>query len=169
LRPRVENGSRGEVTRIGRDGTVTLTLDGSEREITLTGKDIDSLRLAYAQPVYRQQGATVERSVVLTGGWQTSKESAYVQATRARHGTDWYLARDQLGEEGQDPDRIVRLANRMSDSRAHRPSIAYRETTDLARDPTVDPLRTNDLASQLTQSDQRQEPDLSDLEIDLGR
>ncbi len=26
--------------------------------------------------------------------WQTSKETAYVQATRARHGTDWYLARD---------------------------------------------------------------------------
>jgi hypothetical protein len=30
---------------------------------------------------------------VLTGGWQTSKETAYVQATRARKGTDWYLAR----------------------------------------------------------------------------
>ena len=28
---------------------------------------------------------------VLTGGWQTSKETAYVQATRARHGTDWHL------------------------------------------------------------------------------
>jgi hypothetical protein len=167
--PRVENGSRGEVTRIGRDGTVTLALDGSDREITLKGSDIDSLRLAYAQHVYRQQGATVERSVVLTGGWQTSKESAYVQATRARHGTDWHLARDQLGEEGQDPDRIVRFADRMSDSREHTPSMAYRETTDLAWDPTVDPLRTNDLASQLTQSDQRQEPDLSDLEIDLGR
>ena len=40
--------------------------------------------LAYAQHVYRQQGATVDRSVVLTGGWQTSKETAYVQATRAR-------------------------------------------------------------------------------------
>ena len=39
---------------------------------------------AYAQHVYRQQGATVDRSVVVTGGWQTSKESAYVEATRAR-------------------------------------------------------------------------------------
>jgi hypothetical protein len=42
---------------------------------------------------------------VLTGGWQTSKETAYVEATRARHGTDWYIARDELGDEGQDPTR----------------------------------------------------------------
>ena len=129
--------------------SVTLTLDGSEREIALAGKDIDSLRLAYAQHVYRQQGATVERSVVLTGGWQTSKESVYVQATRARHGTDWHLARDQLGDEGQDPDRIMRLADRMGDSRAHTPSIAYRETTDPEWDPTLDPLRLRHLAPEL--------------------
>jgi ATP-dependent exoDNAse (exonuclease V) alpha subunit len=84
---------------------MTLALDGSGREITLTGKEIDSLRLAYAQHVYCQQGATVERSIVLTGGWQTSKESAYVQATRARNGTDWHIARDQLGRRTR-PDRI---------------------------------------------------------------
>ncbi len=167
--PRVENGSRGEVTRIGRDRTVTLTLDGSEREIKLQAKEIDSLRLAYAQHVYRQQGATVERSVVLTGGWQTSKESAYVQATRARHGTDWYLARNQLGEEGQDPDRITRLADRMSDSRAHTPSIAYRETSDPEWDPTLDPLRTNDEVPHMGWLDQTQEPEMPDIEVGLER
>ena len=77
---------------------MTVTLDGSQRRIQLAGEDLESLRLAYAQHVYRQQGATVERSVVLTGGWQTSKETAYVEATRARHGTDWFIARDDLGE-----------------------------------------------------------------------
>jgi hypothetical protein len=167
--PRVENGSRGEVTRISRDGTVTLALDGSRREITLAGSDIDSLRLAYAQHVYRQQGATVERSVVLTGGWQTSKESAYVQATRARHGTDWHLARDQLGEEGQDPDRIVRLAERMGDSRTHTPSIAYRETSDPEWDPTHDPLRTADEVPHMGWIDQAQEPEMPDTEVGLER
>jgi conjugative relaxase-like TrwC/TraI family protein len=167
--PRVENGSRAEVTRIGRDGTVTLTLDGSEREINLAGKDIDSLRLAYAQHVYRQQGATVERSVVLTGGWQTSKESAYVQATRARHGTDWYLARDQLGEEGQDPDRIVRLADRMSDSRAHTPSMAYREMSDPAWDPTRDPLRTDEMIQDLDKLTHETEREAPDLAMDIER
>jgi hypothetical protein len=128
------------VTRIGRDGIVTLTLDGSDREITLAGNDIDSLRLAYAQHVYRQQGATVERSVVLTGGWQTSKESAYVQATRARHDTHWHLARDQLGEEGQDPERITRLAKRMTHSRAPTPSVIHREIPGPSWDPSRDPL-----------------------------
>jgi hypothetical protein len=166
---RVENGSRGEVTRIGLDGTVTLTLDGSEREIALAGKEIDSLRLAYAQHVYRQQGATVERSVVLTGGWQTSKESAYVQATRARRGTDWFLARDQLGEEGQDPDRIVRFANRMDESRAHTPSIAYREASDRDWDPTLDPLRTADEVPQMGWIDQAQEPETPDIEVGWER
>jgi ATP-dependent exoDNAse (exonuclease V) alpha subunit len=161
--PRVENGSRGEVTRIGRDGTVTLTLDGSEREITLAGKDIDSLRLAYAQHVYRQQGATFERSVVLTGGWQTSKESAYVQATRARHGTDWHLARDQLGEEGHDPDRITRLAHRMSTSRAHEPSITYQETWD----PPVDPLRDHERTLPFASSNHVRERD-AEHEIEIG-
>jgi hypothetical protein len=138
---RVENGTRGEVTDISGDRTVTLALDGSGRTVRLVDEDVESLRLAYAQHVYRQQGATVDRAVVLTGSWQTSKETAYVQATRARHGTDWHLARDQLGEEGQDPDRITRLAQRMSNSQLQTPSIDYRELPDRAWSPTRDPLR----------------------------
>jgi ATP-dependent exoDNAse (exonuclease V) alpha subunit len=138
---RVENGTRGEVTDISHDRTITLTLDGSGRTLRLADEDIESLRLAYAQHVYRQQGATVDRAVVLTGGWQTSKETAYVQATRARHGTDWHLGRDQLGEEGQDPDRITRLAQRMTNSRLQPPSIDYRELPGTAWNPSRDPLR----------------------------
>ncbi|MGH2911639.1 MAG: ATP-dependent DNA helicase [Solirubrobacteraceae bacterium] len=162
--PRVENGTRGEITNIRRDGTLTLTLDGSGREIMLAGKEIDSLRLAYAQHVYRQQGATAERSVVLTGGWQTSKESAYVQATRARNGTDWYLARDQLGQEGQDPDRINRLAERMSQSQEHTPSIAYQETWD----PTLNPLHDRELVLGFDLPEREQGRNATDHEIELG-
>jgi conjugative relaxase-like TrwC/TraI family protein len=73
---RIENGTRGEITDISPDRTITLTVDGSGRTLQLTGEDAESLRLAYAQHVYRQQGATVDRAVVLTGGWQTSKETA---------------------------------------------------------------------------------------------
>ncbi len=116
-------------------------MDGSGRTLQLAGEDVESLRLAYAQHVYRQQGATVDHAVVLTGGWQTSKETAYVQATRARHGTDWHLARDQLGEEGHDPDRITRFAQRMSNSRLQAPSIDYHERPDTAWNPSRDPLR----------------------------
>lgn len=138
--PRVENGTRGEITHIDQDGTVAVTIDGSERQLRIGRRDADSLRLAYAQHVYRQQGATVERSIVLTGGWQTSRESAYVQATRARKGTDWYIARDQLGMYGQDPERIQRLARQMSNSRLRTPSVEY-ELHDNAFDPSRAPLR----------------------------
>jgi ATP-dependent exoDNAse (exonuclease V) alpha subunit len=127
--PRVENGTRGQVSSIHERG-VTVTLDGSQRKVQLAGEDLDSLRLAYAQHVYRQQGATVERSIVLTGSWQTSKETAYVEATRARHGTDWFIARDDLGNEGHDTDRITRLAQQMCNSRAQTPSLAHPELPD---------------------------------------
>jgi ATP-dependent exoDNAse (exonuclease V) alpha subunit len=127
--PRVENGTREQVSAIHERG-VTITIDGSQRKIRLAGEDLASLRLAYAQHVYRQQGGTVERSVVLTGGWQTSKETAYVEATRARHGTDWFIARDDLGNEGQDAGRITRLAQQMCNSRTKTPSLAYPELPD---------------------------------------
>ncbi len=127
--PRVENGTRGEVSAVHKRG-VTITLDGSQRRVQLAGEDLDSLRLAYAQHVHRQQGATVERSIVLTGGWQTSKETAYVEATRARHGTDWFIARDDLGTEGQDAARVTRLAQKMCNSRTKSPSLAHPELPD---------------------------------------
>jgi conjugative relaxase-like TrwC/TraI family protein len=138
--PRIENGTRGQVTHVHEHG-VTLTLDGSGRRVQLASEHLDSLRLAYAQHVYRQQGATVNRSIVVTGGWQTSKETAYVEATRARHGTDWYIARDQLGDEGRDADRIKRLAQNMSHSRRQTPSLAYREATNVGWQSSRDPLR----------------------------
>ncbi len=120
---------------------MTVTIDGSRRKVRLASEDLDSLRLAYAQHVYRQQGATVERSVVLTGGWQTSKETAYVEATRARHGIDWYIARDDLGAEGQDATRITRLAQQMCNSRAQTPSLAHPEQASPGWTPSRDPLR----------------------------
>ena len=167
--PRVENGTRGQVTNIDKEGTLTLTLDGSDRRLQLARREAESLRLAYAQHVYRQQGATVDRSVVLTGGWQTSRESAYVQATRARHGTDWYLARDQLGEEGQDPNRITRLAQRMTQSRIQPPSTLHREITDGAWNPTRDPLHLSRLSPHLGQLLRTRTPDTAEHDIERGR
>jgi conjugative relaxase-like TrwC/TraI family protein len=127
-KPRVENGTRGEIVGLA-ERRATVILDGSQRQVQLYGEQLDSLRLAYAQHVYRQQGATVERTIVLTGGWQTSKETAYVEATRARHGADWYIAREQLGEDGQDSGRISRVADLMRGSRRQMPSVAYRDAS----------------------------------------
>jgi conjugative relaxase-like TrwC/TraI family protein len=137
--PRVENGSRGQITSISDKGVVTVQLDGSGRTVTLAGEDREALRLGYAQHIYRQQGATVERAVVLTGGWQTSKESSYVQASRARKGTEWHLAREELGSEGTDLDRIERLAKKMRSSRSQTPSVEYETVAELGEqlDPAL--------------------------------
>jgi ATP-dependent exoDNAse (exonuclease V) alpha subunit len=167
--PRVENGTRGRVTNIDQKGTLTLTLDGSDRRLQLARHDAESLRLVYAQHVYRQQGATVDRSVVLTGGWQTSKETAYVQATRAHQGTDWYLARDQLGEEGQDPDRITRLAGRMNQSRTRTPSVLHREIPGSSGDPSRDPLRLSRLIPHVGKLMRTTARDAPDRDIGRGR
>lgn len=43
------------------------------------------------------------------------------------HGTEWFVARDDLGAEGQDADRIMRLASHMRASRAQTPTLEYRE------------------------------------------
>jgi len=158
--PRVENGTRGQVSAI-HDRGVTVTLDGSQRRVQLADKDLESLRLAYAQHVYRQQGATVDRAIVLTGGWQTSKETAYVEATRARQGTNWFIAREDLGEEGQDAGRITRLAQKMTNSRAQTPSLAYPERLDPGWAPSHNPLRLRSALSPtrwLTRASTRDSP-----------
>ncbi len=107
---------------------VSIRTDGA-REITVSGEDLENVRLSYAQHVYRQQGATVDRSIVVTGGWQTSQEGAYVQASRAREGTDWHVAREDLGTEGIDAERVTRLSETMRASRAQIPSIVYHAIT----------------------------------------
>ncbi len=127
---RIENGARGEVLDISDTGEVLVQFDVTGQWRTLAGDDLARLRLGYAQHIHRAQGATVTRTLVVTGGWQTSKEPAYVEASRARQGTDWYVARQDLGVEGHDTDRIKRLAQNMSRSHAQKPSLAYPELPD---------------------------------------
>src|SRR5664280_3027464 len=128
--PRIENGERGEVVGIGRGGEVLIEFDLTGERRTFAGEDLARVRLGYAQHIHRAQGATVTRTLVVTGGWQTSKEPAYVEASRARRGTDWFVSRDDLGTEGHDSDRIARLAQSMSRSHAQTPSLAYPELPD---------------------------------------
>jgi ATP-dependent exoDNAse (exonuclease V) alpha subunit len=169
-RPRVENGARGQVARINEDDcSLTIRLDGSGRELRFAGEDLENLRLAYAQHVYRQQGATVERSVVVTGGWQTSRETAYVQASRARRGTEWLLAREELGLEGQDDRRVEQLAAKMRNSQARTPSLALRERPAPEWEPGREPLGLRGLPSPadwLLRPGRRATPDRS---VDRGR
>jgi len=127
---RIENGSQGEVLKITPAGEALIEFDVTGRQRTLTGEDLARVRLGYAQHIHRAQGATVTRSLVVTGGWQTSKEPAYVEASRAREGTTWFVSREDLGTEGQDSDRIQRLAAGMRRSHAQTPSLAHPELPD---------------------------------------
>ena len=131
---RIENGERGEVLAIESSGAALIEFDSGARR-SFAGEELEHVRLGYAQHIHRAQGATVTRTLVVTGGWQTSKEPAYVEASRARRGTDWFLAREDLGAEGQDSERIARLTQRMSDSRAQVPSLEYAELPDMRNGP----------------------------------
>jgi conjugative relaxase-like TrwC/TraI family protein len=124
---RIENGSQGEVLNITDTGQVTVRFDLTGRTRVLQDEDLGKVRLAYAQHIHRAQGATVQHTLVVTGAWQTSKEPAYVEASRSRGRTHWYVNRDDLGTDGQDPDRINRLAQAMNTSHAQTPSLQHAE------------------------------------------
>jgi conjugative relaxase-like TrwC/TraI family protein len=127
---RIENGSSGEVLDVTPDSEVLIEFDVTGHRRTLAGDDLERLRLGYAQHIHRAQGATVSRTVVVTGGWQTSKEPAYVEASRARTGTDWFVSREDLGTDGQHSERIGQLAALMRKSNAQTPSLAHPELPD---------------------------------------
>jgi ATP-dependent exoDNAse (exonuclease V) alpha subunit len=120
---RVENGTRGAVAALDEAAGLRVALDGSGREVTIGPGDLDKLRLGYADHVYRHQGATVRRAVAVTGGWQTSRERAYVEASRAREGVEWHVARDELAGD-DDAARVDQLAAQMRVSRADEPSLS---------------------------------------------
>lgn len=124
---RIENGSRGQVIEITTDGAAIIQFDVTGATRQIAGDDLAAVRLAYAQHIHRAQGATVQHSLIVTGGWQTSRQTAYVQATRARSTTIWFVNRDELGADGQDTDRIQRLSRLMSQSRAQTTSLAHRQ------------------------------------------
>jgi conjugative relaxase-like TrwC/TraI family protein len=122
---RVENGTLGTILDTGRDNQVTIRTQGpNQREVNLRTDDFHDMRLAYAQHVYKAQGRTVDQAFVLTGGWQTDRERAYVALTRARERTDIYVSREDLGEQGMDSGAIERLADSIAQSHAQQPSIA---------------------------------------------
>ncbi len=127
---RIENGSRGEVLDVTGAGEVLIEFDVTAQKRTLAGDELARVRLGYAQHIHRVQGATVTRTLVVTGSWQTSKEPAYVEASRARQGTDWFVSREDLGVEGHDTDRISRLAANMRRSHSQTPSLAHPELPD---------------------------------------
>ena len=137
---RVENGTRGTVLHVDdrSDRVVMRTDEPKPRNIAFSTREFSEVRLAYAQHVYKAQGLTSDRSLVLMGGWQTDRERAYVALSRARERTDVYVSREDLGHDGVDADVIGRLAGRVAVSHAQQASVTRdpvaRRDQPLARD-----------------------------------
>jgi conjugative relaxase-like TrwC/TraI family protein len=125
---RVHNGTQGTVLDAKGDGALKIQTHGAkEREVEVDAKEFHDLRLAYAQHVYKAQGLTTDRALVLTGGWQTDRERSYVALSRARERTDIYVSRQDLGEQGMDSGAIERLGEAMARSNAQDASITRAE------------------------------------------
>ncbi len=123
---RIENGITGTVIDTSRDeDKVTIrTNEHGPRDIAIDTSEFSDLSLSYAVHVNKAQGMTTETSGILTGGWQTNKEHAYVAVSRAREQTKIYVSREDLGEQGFDTGAMERLAERIKRSRAQEASIA---------------------------------------------
>ncbi len=124
---RVENGITGTIVHTSRgenESRVTInTREREPRDVHVDTSEFSDISLAYAVHVHKAQGLTAETSGILTGGWQTDKEHAYVAVSRAREQTQLYASREDLGEQGMDTGAIERLADRMHRSGAQEASI----------------------------------------------
>ena len=88
----VANGDLGKVqSASGR--TLSVRMDDG-RDVTVPLDEYPHLRLGYALTTHKAQGMTVERAFILAGGVMADRELTYVQASRARGTTRWYVGHD---------------------------------------------------------------------------
>jgi conjugative relaxase-like TrwC/TraI family protein len=92
----VANGELGTVTEISIfKRTLTITLDEGGKKIEFDPKRSPNLTLGFAITAHKSQGTTVEQNAyVLAGGEMTDRHLAYVQASRAKGSTKFYLDRN---------------------------------------------------------------------------
>jgi conjugative relaxase-like TrwC/TraI family protein len=90
-----------------------------------------AVRLNYALHSFPAQGATVHGTATLAGHWSQAKQETYVGDTRAVYRHSVHAAREDLGTDGTDEDRIGRYAQRVSESRQRHASVRR------ALDPTL--------------------------------
>jgi conjugative relaxase-like TrwC/TraI family protein len=165
LRPpgeeRVENGTRGTVQSVSdrTDLVVMRTDEPRRRDVEFSTREFRDVRLAYAQHVYKAQGLTADRALVLTGGWQSDRERAYVALSRARDRTDVYVSREHLGEDGTDADLIERLAARVAVSHAQQASVTRDpvDRTDVSAEREEEPAVVESRVGRLLREQQERE------------
>ena len=88
----VANGDLGLV-QSAQGRTLSVTMDDG-RAVAVPLDRYPHLRLGYALTTHKAQGMTVERAFILTSGVMADRELTYVQASRARGTTRWYVGHD---------------------------------------------------------------------------
>lgn len=107
----VVNGDRGFLHAYDeKRRTATVILDSGER-VSFEAEAMEHLVLGYASTTHKGQGATTLRTYVLAGGSMQDREMSYVQASRAKEQTTFYMTRLETGDE------MARLAREMERSR----------------------------------------------------
>lgn len=154
----VTNGTRGQVLAVDPDaGLITVGCDDGPT-VTLQPAALEEtqpLRLGYASHALKLQGGQAAIVLMLPGGWQTSRQSAYSMATRCVQELHIYLdtASQQTGPY-RDCDPVEALAQRWTRDAKKRAAthLAAREKfreqagRPLADDPVVAPPERRDLA-----------------------
>jgi hypothetical protein len=134
---RIENGQTATVESVNPErDTVTLLLrepDADPRLVEIdqarlraqhaAGNRAAAIRLNYALHSFPAQGATVHGTATLAGHWSQAKNETYVGDTRAIYRHSVHVAREDLGTDGTDEDRIGRYAQRISADRRRHASI----------------------------------------------
>ncbi len=108
----VLNGEMGVVTAACPErGCLTVELD-SGRCVDLNLQEYPHVELGYAGTTHSAQGATVERCLVLCSEKMQGQEMSYVQASRAREETRFYVDRKAAGPQLED---LIRSMERSSE------------------------------------------------------
>jgi hypothetical protein len=87
------------------------------------GESTPAVRLNYAMHSFPAQGATLRGTAALAGHWSQARKETYVGDTRAVYRHTVHVAREDLGVDGTDEDRIARYGARISHARERVASI----------------------------------------------
>lgn len=135
----IANGTGAKVTGVDPDhGLLTVFCD-DRRTVTLRPAQLEEsqpLRLGYANHALKLQGSQAEVVLVLAGGWQTSRQSAYSMATRCVEELHVYFdaATQQTGAY-RDADPVQALGQRWTRDATKRAAITHLDRADLGGPP----------------------------------
>jgi len=91
------------------------------RRATIPINAYPHVELGYATTTHKAQGSTVDRTLVLAGGWMQDRELTYVQLTRHREDCTLFISEAEAGDD------LAELARTMRKSHAKEMALAFEQ------------------------------------------